>query len=94
MKIDLLLRHLKAIDSVSITQTKSLKDGCTIYTISTLLPEFPFGKDKHAWYPLVVEDGQTDIPTAEIEAMLRHLWHLGIDLTKPPPDQTTASGGG
>ena len=92
MNIDLLLRHLKPVKQISITETRSLKDGCTVYTISTVLPEFPFGKDKHAWYTLVVEDGQTEIPKSEINAMLRHLWHLGLDLNEPPPPPLTSTG--
>jgi hypothetical protein len=39
------------------------------------LPEFPFGGREHAWYPLILKNGQDTVDREEVEAILRHLWH-------------------
>lgn len=95
MRIDLLLQRLKDVKGLSITETKDQKNGRTVHTISAVLPEIPFGPNRHAWYPLVLDPGQEIVPRAEIDAMLRHLYHLNsLDLDQPLSVRVAGAGDG
>ena len=79
MKLDQLLKKLRNAKGVTIKIVETEHDK--IVTVSTVLPEIPFGRNEHAWYSLVIEDqGKADIPKSEILAMQRRLWILSLDL--------------
>lgn len=75
MNLKDLIARLTAIDGVQIAEEQHQPDGTIIYIFCATLPTFPFGHQKHVWYPLVVKPGETEIPKSEVEAILRRLWH-------------------
>lgn len=79
MQLDHLLTKLRLAKGVTIKIEET--EDAKIVTVSTILPEVPFGRNQHSWYSLVVEDnGKAHIPETEIRAMQRHLWILSLDL--------------
>jgi len=75
MHLTELLKRLKKIKVKLETTTHIEESGQTVYLLVAVLPEFPFGRNKNRWYPLIVSAGQTFIEPEEIDALLRHLWH-------------------
>ena len=74
MKLSALLERLK---EHKIAEVESVDDSgdYIAYTLHGYLPEFPHGR-RPAWYTLVVEKGQEDIPEEDIEAIKRRFWQL------------------
>ena len=60
-----------------------------LHLLSCKLPPFPFGGREHAWYPLLLKNGQETVDREEVEAILRHLWHSELDFF--PDDEEGAS---
>ena len=79
MKLQTLLARLAKEKSISITLSESVPSGPRVFTISSVLPEFPHGKRKMVWYTLVIEVGQDVVPEVEVDALLRRLWHMSIE---------------
>ena len=77
MKLKELLKKLAEHEEIGMEERR-LKDGTVVYIFFAALP-FPKAHE-HVWYPIVVKPGQEDIDTAEIEAMLRHLWMFQLDI--------------
>jgi hypothetical protein len=75
MDLQELIKRLTAIKGVTLAETREGDDGRRTYIFTATLPEFPFGKGKNSWYPLVLPKGQDSISRNEVEAILRHLWH-------------------
>ena len=82
MRLTELLARLQRIKGVQVAERRIQADGSTIYMIVADLPEYPFGKDKRAWYPLVVAENVDSVPQAEIEAILRRFWHGSAEFFK------------
>ena len=79
MNIDALLARLKNEASVILAEKRELTDGTTIYILETTISFFPNGQ-RHIWYTLVLDAGQRDVDSEEIEAILRRFWHAEIDI--------------
>jgi len=79
MKVKELLERLSHESAISVTEERSLPDGKAVLTFSTKLP---FPKVGPAWYSMVVQSEDEDIAPEKIEALLRHLWMLQLDITK------------
>jgi hypothetical protein len=72
------LRERLTENGIILDEERTLPGGWRVYIFTCLLPGFPFGH-RRVWYPLVVTQGQTEIPEEEIEALLRHCWHLELN---------------
>jgi len=84
MKLSLLLEKLRQVPEIDIHEERSLKDGSRSITFSAVLP---FPKFEPAWYSMVVQSDDEDIPHEKIEAMLRHLWMCQLDVLPEDRDE-------
>lgn len=72
MKLESLLTWLGSQKGITLAETRQLKhEKKTVYLYTSQLP-FPYAGG-HAWAPLTIDDGQTEVEVEEIEALLRHL---------------------
>jgi len=82
--LDPLLQWLKKLN-IDVAEDKTQSDGVRIITFTAKLP---FPSTRRVWYPLVISKGQTQVPTREVEALVRHCWHAEQEIPKFPPSQT------
>ena len=78
MNIEKLIHWLSS-HRIEVLEDLSLADGSRIITFTASLP---FGEldGRHVWYPIILFKNQTEVSRAEIEALLRHLWHGELEL--------------
>jgi len=71
MELERLLGRLRDI-GVTVTDSPATKGRKIL--LECALP-YPYER-RHAWYPLILSPGQTNVPKHEVTAIFRHLWHL------------------
>lgn len=78
MNIEKLI-HWLGSHQIEVLEDRNHADGCRVITFITSLPG-PEVMARHVWYPLVLSKNQTEVSRSEIEALLRHLWHLELEI--------------
>ena len=86
MKLSQLLSKLKDVPEIEVEE-RVHQDGTKAFVFFSLLP---FPKYEPAWYVIVVKPEQEDVDDKEVEAMLRHLWELNLDIL--PVDLAASAG--
>jgi hypothetical protein len=82
MEIAQFLDELRKLNGVTVEE-RIMPNGTHVYIIVRLLPEVPYGTNRHVWYPLVVSPDKTKIYQSEKNAVLRHIRHAESHLFKP-----------
>ena len=78
MNIEKLIHWLNA-HHIEILEDRNHADGSRVITFTAPLPG-PETSGRHVWYPIVLSNDQTEVSRSEIEALLRHLWHLELEI--------------
>jgi hypothetical protein len=75
MKVETLLAKLRG--SEIAVEDRRKPDGSGIIIASAVLP-FPY-VPKPVWGTLILSPGQEEVTRAQVEALLRHVWHGELD---------------
>ena len=78
IEVSALLASLKKEAKVEPTETRTLHDGTRILILVGRLPSLPLG-GRVTWYPLVLRKDEETVDRREVEAILRHFWHLELN---------------
>jgi hypothetical protein len=80
MNIEKLIHWLES-HHIEPIEDRKFPDGRRAITFYGKLP-FPIHERQHAWYTLVLDQDETEVDTAIIEAILRRFWHLELEIPK------------
>jgi hypothetical protein len=78
------LIHWLSSHHIEVLEDRTLADGSRIITFTAALPLGQLD-GRHVWYPIVLSKDQTEVSRAEIEALLRHLWHGELEIPDDLP---------
>ena len=73
------LVHWLSSHHIEVLEDRKYADGSRVITFTAPLPG-PEAEQRHVWYPIVLSKDQTEVSRPEVEALLRHLWHLELDV--------------